>query len=160
MGPYSSVGGIAATLLQYLVVIGVVALGCLPSLTVSDFRARLDSWPTDRFLVNYLLLVGVIALGQGVAVVAGWQVLHVGSTQSDPQFRASRLIAVLVAYPIVVWALGITGVRLYCWQRSIEQWLTPRTIAGLGVAAGIYVVTVIGAAIVLFIAALFFALPT
>jgi len=158
--PYSSIGEIATTLLQYLAVIGVVALGCLPSLTVSDFRARLDSWPTDRFPVNYLLLVGVIALGQGVAIVVGWQVLHIGSTQSDPQFRELRLIAVLIAYPIIVWGLGIIGVRLYCWQRSVEQWLTPRTIAGLGVAAGMYIVTLIGAALVLFIAALFFALPT
>ncbi|AXG07149.1 hypothetical protein DU500_12345 [Haloplanus rubicundus] len=160
MIPYSSIGEIATTLLQYLAVLGVVALGCLPSLTVSDFRARLDSWPTDRFPVNYLLLVGVIALGQGVAIVAGWQVLHIGSTQSDPQFRELRLIAVLIAYPIIVWGLGIIGVRLYCWRRSVEQWLTLRTIAGLGVAAGMYIVTLIGAAIVLFIAALFFALPT
>ena len=160
MIPYSSIGEIATTLLRYLAVIGVVALGCLPSLTVSDFRSRLDSWPTDRFLVNYLLLVGVIALGQGVAIVAGWQVLHIGSTQTDPQFRELRLIAMLVAYPIIVWALGIIGVRLYCWQQSVEQWLTLRTIAGLGVAAGMYIVTLIGAAIVLFIAALFFALPT
>ena len=160
MIPYSSIGEIATTLLRYLAVIGVVALGCLPSLTVSDFRSRLDSWPTDRFLVNYLLLVGVIALGQGVAIVAGWQVLHIGSTQTDPQFREFRLIAMLVAYPIIVWALGIIGVRLYCWQQSVEQWLTLRTIAGLGVAAGMYIVTLIGAAIVLFIAALFFALPT
>jgi hypothetical protein len=158
--PYSSIGEIATTLLQYLAVIGVVALGCLPSLTVSDFRARLDSWPTDRFPVNYLLLVGVIALGQGVAIVAGWQMLQIGSTQTDPQFRAFRLIAVLVAYPIAVLGLGIVGVRLYCWQRSVEQWLTLRTIAGLGVAAGMYIVTLIGAAIVLFITALFFALPT
>jgi hypothetical protein len=160
MIPYSSIGELATTLLQYLAVIGVVALGCLPSLTVSDFRARLDSWPTDRFPVNYLLLVGVIALGQGAAIVVGWQVLHIGSTQSDPQFRELRLIAVLIAYPITVWGLGIIGVRLYCWQRSVEQWLTPRTIAGLGVAAGMYIVTLIGAALVLFIAALFFALPT
>jgi hypothetical protein len=160
MIPYSFIGEIATTLLQYLAVIGVVALGCLPSLTVSDFRARLDSWPTDRFPVNYLLLVGVIALGQGVAIVVGWQVLHIGSTQSDPQFRELRLIAVLIAYPIIVWGLGIIGVRLYCWQRPVEQWLTPRTIAGLGVAAGMYIVTLIGAALVLFIAALFFALPT
>ncbi len=160
MIPYSSIGELATTLLQYLAVIGVVALGCLPSLTVSDFRARLDSWPTDRFPVNYLLLVGVIALGQGVAIVVGWQVLHIGSTQSDPQFRELRLIAVLITYPIIVWGLGIIGVRLYCWQRSVEQWLTPRTIAGLGVAAGMYIVTLIGAALVLFIAALFFALPT
>jgi hypothetical protein len=160
MIPYSSIGELATTLLQYLAVIGVVALGCLPSLTVSDFRARLDSWPTDRFPVNYLLLVGVIALGQGVAIVVGWQVLHIGSTQSDPQFRELRLIAVLIAYPIIVWGIGIIGVRLYCWQRSVEQWLTPRTIAGLGVAAGMYIVTLIGAALVLFITALFFALPT
>jgi len=158
--PYPSIGEIATTLLQYLAVIGVVALGCLPSLTVSDFRARLDSWPTARFPVNYLLLIGVIALGQGVAIVVGWQVLHIGSTQSDPQFRELRLIAVLIAYPIIVWGLGIIGVRLYCWQRSVEQWLTHRTIAGLGVAAGMYIVTLIGAALVLFIAALFFALPT
>ncbi|WP_251330812.1 hypothetical protein [Haloplanus pelagicus] len=160
MIPYSSIGEIATTLLQYLAVIGVVALGCLPSLVVSDFRARLDSWPTDRFPVNYLLLVGVLALGQAVAIVAGWQVLHIGSTQSDPQFREFRLIAVLVAYPIAVLGLGTVGVRLYCWQRSMEQWLTLRTIAGLGVAAGMYIVTLMGAAIVLFIAALFFALPT
>ncbi len=160
MIPYSSLGDIATTLLQYLAVIGVVALGCLPSLTVSDFRARLDSWPTDRFLLNYSLLVGVVALGQGVAVVAGWQVFRIGSTQADPQFRGLRLIALLVAYPIAVLGLGTAGVRLYCWQRSMEQWLTLRTIAGLAVATGMYIVTLIGAAIVLFVAALFFALPT
>jgi len=160
MIPYSSIGDIAMTLLQYLAVIGVVALGCLPSLAVSDFRARLDNWPTDRFPVNYLLLVGVIALGQGVVMVAGWQVLHIGSTQNDPQFREFRLIAVLVAYPIAVWGLGTIGGRLYCRHQSTEQWLTLRTIAGLGVAAGMYIVTLTGAALVLFIAALFFALPT
>lgn len=160
MLPYSSIGDLATTLLQYLAVIGIVALGCLPSLTVSDFRARIDSWPTDRFPVNYLLLVGVLALGQGVAIAAGWQVLHIGSTQNDPKFRAGRLIAVLIAYPITVLGLGTIGVRLYCWQRSMEQWLTLRTIAGLGVAAGMYIVTLMGAAIVFFIAALFFALPT
>jgi hypothetical protein len=110
--------------------------------------------------VNYLLLVGVIALGQGVAIVAGWQVLQIGSTQTDPQFRALRLIAVIMAYPITVLGLGTVSVRLYYWQRSMEQWLTLRTIAGLGVAAGMYIVTLIGAGIVLFIAALFFALPT
>ena len=114
---------------------------------------------SDRVSLVLVSFVSIALVGGGNEE-PGWQVLHIGSTQSDPQFREIRLIAVLVAYPIVVWALGITGVRLYCWQRSIEQWLTPRTIAGLGVAAGIYVVTVIGAAIVLFIAALFFALPT
>lgn len=160
MIPYSSVGEVATTLLQYLAIIGVVALGCLPSLAVSDFRVRLDSWPTDRLPVNYLLLVGVIALGQGVVMAAGWQLFHIGSTQSDPQFRGVRFIAVLIAYPIAVLGLGTLGVRLYCWRRSMEQWLTLRTIAGLGVAAGMYTVTLIGAAIVLVIAALFFALPT
>jgi hypothetical protein len=110
--------------------------------------------------VNYLLLVGVIALGQGVATVAGWQMLHIESTQNDPQFRGVRLIGVLMAYPIAVFGLGTIGVRLYCWRRSMEQWLTLRTIAGLGIAAGMYIVTLVGAAIVLFISALFFALPT
>jgi len=157
---YSLIGDVATTLLQYLAIIGVVALGCLPSLVVSDFRDRLDRWPTDRFLINYLLLVGIIALGQWVVIVAGWQVLHIGSTQSDPQFRAGRLVAVLLAYPITVLGLGTMGVRLYCWQQSLEQWLTPRTIIGLGAAVGMYVVTFTGAAIVFFIGSLFFALPT
>ena len=160
VNPYSSVGDVATTVLQYLAVIGVVALGCLPSLAVSEFRARLGGWPTDRLPVNYSLLVGVIALGQVVAIAAGWQVLHIGSTRNDPQFRELRLIAVLIAYPVTAFGLGTMGVRLYCWRRSMEQWLTLRTIAGLGVAAGMYVVTLIGAAIVLLIAALFFALPT
>ena len=160
MSPYSSIGDVATTLLQYLAVIGVVALGCLPSLAVSDVRSRLDNWPTERFPVNYLLLVCVIALGQGVAIVAGWQMLHIGSTQSDPQFRGGRLLAVLIGYPMAVWGLGTVGVRLYCWRQSMEQWLTSRTIAGLGVATGIYILTLIGAAVLLFIAALFFALPT
>ena len=102
----------------------------------------------------------MVALGQGVAVVAGWQGLRIGSTQADPQFRGLRLIALLVAYPIAVLGLGTAGVRLYCWQRSMEQWLTLRTIAGLAVTTGMYIVTLIGAAIVLFVAALFFALPT
>ena len=93
-------------------------------------------------------------------MAAGWQLFHIGSTQSDPQFRGVRFIAVLIAYPIAVLGLGTLGVRLYCWRRSMEQWLTLRTIAGLGVAAGMYTVTLIGAAIVLVIAALFFALPT
>jgi hypothetical protein len=157
---YSSIGDIATTLLQYLAVIGVVALGCLPSLAVSEFRARLDRWPTDRFPVNYSLLVGVVALGQWVVIVAGWEALRIGSTQSDPQFRAGRLLAVVIAYPLTALGLGTAGVRLYCWRRSMEQWLTLRTIGGLGVAAGMYVVTLVGAGIVLFIAALFVALPT
>jgi len=42
----------------------------------------------------------------------------------------------------------------------MEQWLTLRTVAGFGVAAGTYIVTVTGAAAVLRIAAPFFPLPT
>lgn len=160
MLPYSSIGDIATTVLQYLAVIGVVGLGCLPSLMVSDVRARLGSWPTDRFPVNYALLVGAIALGQAAVLIAGWEVFHIGSTPEDPQFRAVRLLAILIGYPITALGAGAVGVRLYCWHRSMEQWLTPRTIAGLGVAVVGYIPTVVGAAILLFIGALFFALPT
>lgn len=160
MFPYSSIGDIATTLLQYLAVIGVVGLGCLPSLMISDVRARLNSWPTDRFPVNYVLLICTIALGQAVVLIAGWDVLHIGSTQEDPQFRAVRLLAILVGYPITVLGVSTVGVRLYCWHRSMEQWLTPRTIAGLGAAAVGYIATLAGAGIILFIIALFFALPT
>jgi hypothetical protein len=158
--PYSSIGDIATTLLQYLTVIGIVGLGCLPSLMISDVRARLDSWPTDRFPVNYVLLIGAIALGQAAVLIAGWDVLHIGSTREDPQFRAVRLLVILIGYPITVLGIGTVGVRLYCWHRSMKQWLTPRTIAGLGVAAVGYIATLAGAAILLFIGALFFALPT
>jgi hypothetical protein len=160
MGSQSLAGGVATTLVQYLVLLGVVALGCLPSLAVSDVRARLDGWPTDRFLANYSLLIGVVALGQWIVVAAGWGVLDVGSTPSDPRFRAGRLLALLIGYPVAVLGFGAAGVRLYCWRRSVEQWLTLRTLAGLGVAAGMYVVTLVGAAIVLFVAALFVGLPT
>lgn len=160
MLPYSSMGDIATTLLQYLAVIGVVALGCLPLLMISDVRAQLDSWPTDRFSMNYVLLVGGIALGQAVVLIAGWDVLHIGSTREDPQFRAVRLLAILIGYPITMLGVGTVGVRLYCWHRSMEQWLSPRTIAGLGVAAVGYIATLTGAAIIVFLGALFFALPT
>ncbi|MFD1633500.1 hypothetical protein ACOZ4L_09910 [Haloplanus ruber] len=160
MIPYSIIGDVATTLLQHLAVVGVVALGCLPSLMISDVRTRLGRWPTDRLPVNYALLVGGIALGQIVVLVAGWKLLHIGSTPQDPRFRAGRLGAVLVSYPIAVLGLGTLGVRLYCWRQAAEQWLTLRTVAGLGVAAGMYIVTLTGAVIVLFIAALFVALPT
>ena len=40
------------------------------------------------------------------------------------------------------------GVRLYCRHRSKKQWLTPRTIAGLGATVGWYILTMFGAAIV------------
>jgi hypothetical protein len=160
MLPYSSVGEIGTTLLQYLVMIGVVALGCLPSLEVSRFRTRLADWPTGRLLINYSLFVGVIALGQVIVIVGGWEVLRIGSTQSDPQFRALRLVALLIGYPIAVLGLGIGSVRLYCWRRSKAQWLTLRTIAGLGIAAGLYATILVGAMIVLTIIAIFVALPT
>ncbi|ESS03688.1 MAG: hypothetical protein A07HR67_02087, partial [uncultured archaeon A07HR67] len=48
MSPSIPLSSVVTTLLQYLAGIGVVALGCLPSLAVSNVRARLDNWPTDR----------------------------------------------------------------------------------------------------------------
>jgi hypothetical protein len=110
--------------------------------------------------LNYVLLVGVIAVGQVAVLVVGWDLLQIGSTQADPQFRLSRFVGLLIGYPIAWLAIGVTGVRLYCSHQSKDQWLTPRTIAGLTVAAGMYIVTVVVAAIVLLIVSIFVGLPT
>jgi hypothetical protein len=66
----------------------------------------------------------------------------------------------LIGYPITGLAIGVTGARLYYSHQSKDQWLTPRTIAGLTVATGMYIVTVVGAAIVLLIVGIFIGLPT
>jgi hypothetical protein len=153
-------GSVVTTLLQYLAGIGVVALGCLPSLAVSNVRARLDNWPTDRLVSNYLLVSVAIAAGQWAVIIGGWELLHIGSTQADPQFRALRLVALLVGYPLAVLGVGSVGVRLYCRDTREDQWLTPRTLAGLGATAVWYIVTTFGAAIVVLIISLFTALPT
>lgn len=153
-------GSVVTTLLQYLAGIGVVALGCLPSLAVSNVRARLGSWPTDRLVSNYLLLTVVVAAGQWAVIIGGWELLHIGSTQADPQFRAPRLVALLVGYPLAVLGVGSVGVRLYCRTNRDEQWLTPRTLAGLGATVVWYIGTMFVTAIVILIIGLFFALPT
>jgi hypothetical protein len=160
MSPSISLSSVVTTLLQYLVGIAVVALGCLPSLAVSNVRARLGGWPTDRLVSNYLLLVVVVAAGQWAVIVGGWELLHIGSTQADPQFRALRLVALLVGYPLAVLGVGTVGVRLYCRDTREDQWLTPRTLAGLGATVVWYIATVFGAAIVVLIIGLFVALPT
>lgn len=156
----SFLGAFGTTLIQYLAIFGVVALGCLPSLEVTSFRTRIETWPTDRFWLNYVLLVGVIAVGQVAVIVVGWNLLRIGSTQADPQFRLSRFFGLLIGYPITGLAIGVTGARLYYSHQSKDQWLTPRTIAGLTVATGMYIVTVVGAAIVLLIVGIFIGLPT
>ncbi len=157
---FASAGQAASTLLQYALLIGVVALGCLPSLEVSRFRTRLDGWPTERFPVNYLLVVGAVALGQVVVLVGGWELLEIGSTQSDPRFRGGRLVGLFFCYPMAVVGFGTAAVRLRCRRRSDEQWLNARTVAGLVAAAGAYFVTVLGAAMIVAIVAIFTALPT
>ena len=160
MSPSITVSSIATTLLQYLAGIAIVAFGCLPSLAVSNFRTRLGRWPTDRLAVNYGLLVVVIAAGQWALIIGLWELLRIGSTQADPQFREARLLLLLVGYPFAVLGVGTVGVRLYCRRRSKEQWLTPRTIAGLGATIGWYILTMFGAAIVVTIIGIFIALPT
>jgi len=156
----SFVGAFGTTLIQYLVIFGVVALGCLPLLGVTAVRRRIETWPTDRFWLNYVLLVGVIAVGQVAVVVVGWDLLRIGSTPADPQFRISRFVGLLIGYPIAGLGIGVTSVRLYCSHQSKDQWVTPRTIAGLTIAAGMYIVTVVVAAIVLLIVGIFIGLPT
>ena len=160
MSPSITVSSIATTLLQYLAGIVIVAFGCLPSLAVSNFRTRLGRWPTNRLAINYGLLVVVIAAGQWALIVGSWDLLRIGSTQADPQFRATRLLVLLVGYPVAVLGIGTVGVRLYCRHHAKEQWLTPRTIAGLGATVGWYILTMFGAAIVVTIIGIFIALPT
>jgi uncharacterized membrane protein len=154
--PSTLPGNALTTLLQYAAGVGIVALGCLPLLEIDPVRTRLERWPTDRLAVNYLSLAVAVAAGQWAVVLLGWQVLQIGSTQADPQFRAGRLFALLVGYPIAVACAGIV------WDRSsaTEQRLTPRAIVGLGVTVVFYVVTALGAALVVTVVALFTALPT
>ena len=149
-------GSILTTLLQYAVGVGIVALGCLPVLALEPVRTRLTRWPTDRLTANYLVVATVIAAGQWVVVLVGWPVLHIGSTQADPQFRGGRLIALLVGYPVTMFGVGLVG----GWLSDARRWLTPRVIAGLGVTVVFYIVTVLGATLIVFIVVLFTALPT
>ena len=144
------------TLLQYAAGVGVVALGCLPLLEIGPVRTRLERWPTDRLTVNYLSVAVAVAAGQWAVVLLGWQVLQIGSTQADPQFRGGRLAALLVGYPVALFGAGVVWGRLF----ATTRWLTPRVIAGLGVTAVFYVVTVLGALLVAAVVALFTALPT
>lgn len=160
MSPSIPPGSVVTTLLQYLAGIAVVALGCLPSLAVSSVRTRLGSWPTDRLVSNYLLMSVIVAVGQWAVILGGWELLHIGSTQADPQFRAPRLVALLVGYPLAVLGFGTVGVRLYCRNTRDEQWLTPRTLAGLGATVVWYIGTTFATAIVVLIIGLFIALPT
>jgi len=67
-------GSILTTVAQYLVGVGIVALGCLPLLEIGPVYTRLTRWPTDRLAVNYLLFAVVVAVGQWALVLIGWQV--------------------------------------------------------------------------------------
>ena len=149
-------GSILTTVAQYLVGVGIVALGCLPLLEIGPVYTRLTRWPTDRLAVNYLLFAVVVAVGQWALVLIGWQVLQIGSTPADPQFRAGRLVALVIGYPVALVAAGIIGDRL----SATDPWLTRRAIAGLGVTVVFYIVTVLGAVLVVAVVALFTALPT
>ena len=156
MVPSMSLGSILTTFVQYLLGAGIVALGCLPLLEIGPIRTRLARWPTDRLAMNYLSMVVVVAVGQWALVIIGWQVLQIGSTQADPQFRAGRLLALVVGYPVALVAAGVIGDRL----SVTDPWLTRRAIAGLCVTVVFYVVTMLGAMLVVTIIALFTALPT
>ena len=149
-------GSILTAVAQYLVGVGIVALGCLPLLEIGPVYTRLTRWPTDRLAVNYLLFAVVVAVGQWALVLIGWQVLQIGSTPADPQFRAGRLVALVIGYPVALVAAGLIGDRL----SATDPWLTRRAIAGLGVTVVFYIVTVLGAVLVVAIVALFTALPT
>ena len=149
-------GSILTTVAQYLVGVGIVALGCLPLLEIGPVYTRLTRWPTDRLAVNYLLFAVVVAVGQWALVLIGWQVLQIGSTPADPQFRAGRLVALVIGYPVALVAAGLIGDRL----SATDPWLRRRVIAGLGVTVVFDIVTVLGAVLVVAIVALFTALPT
>jgi len=149
-------GSILTTVAQYLAGVGIVALGCLPLLEIGPVYTRLTRWPTDRLAVNYLLFAVAVAVGQWALVIIGWQVLQIGSTPADPQFRAGRLVALVIGYPVALVAAGLIGDRL----SATDPWLTRRAIAGLGVTVVFYIVTVLGAVLVVAIVALFTALPT
>lgn len=148
------------TLIQYLLLFGIVAVGYLPTLWVAQFRTRLSKWPTDRLAMNFMLLVGVIAVGQVIVVVSGWELLQIGSTKADPRFRGGRLFALLIGYPVAILGLGTMTGRLYYTRQSSKDWLTPRTIGGLSLATGWYILVLILAGGVLMLISLFFALPT
>jgi len=144
------------TVVQYAAGIGVVALGCLPVLLITPVRTRLARWPTGRLAVNYLLIAVTVALGQWAVILFGWERLHIGSTRADPPFRALRLIALFVGYPTATLGVGVIGSRLL----GAGHWLTFRTVAALGATVVFYVLTVLGASLVVLIIGLFTALPT
>ena len=136
-----------------LIATGVVSIVCSPILGVKSVRSLIEEWPNDRLVVNYVLLVIGVVLGHWIVIVTLWQPLEVNS-------NLSRLLGIILGYPVVLCVVGAAVLRLRNRRRSIPQTMTPRAVAGLGLGVILYIFSGLALAFILLLIGIFTALPT
>ena len=136
-----------------LIATGVVSIVCSPILGVKSVRSLIEEWPKDRLVVNYVLLVVGVVLGHWIVIVTLWQPLAVNS-------NLSRLLGIIIGYPVALWVVGAAVLRLRNRRYSIPQTMTPRAVAGLGLGVVLYVFSGLALGFIVLLIGIFTALPT
>lgn len=149
MEPIALLGRVA----PLVVATGVVSIVCSPILGVESVRSLIEDWPNDRLVVNYVLLVIGVVLGHWIVIVTLWQPLEVNS-------NLSRLLGIIIGYPVVLWVVGAAVLRLRNRRCSIPQTMTPRAVAGLGLGVVLYIFSGLALAFIVLLIGIFTALPT
>ena len=132
---------------------GVVSIVCSPILGVKSVRSLIEEWPKDRLVINYLLLVIGVVLGHWIVIVMLWQPLEMNSS-------VSRVFGIIIGYPVVLCVVSVAVIRLRNRRYSIPQTMTPRAVAGLGLGVILYIFSGLALAFIVFLIAIFTALPT
>jgi hypothetical protein len=135
-----------------IVAVGIFSAVCSPVLGVDSVRPLLETWPSDRLVINYLLSVTGVVIGHWVVMVALWEPLGVGSS-------LPRLLGVVVGYPVALSALGAAAIGVRNRGRPTRRPMTLHTVAGLGLGVVLYIAAGLALAFVLFVVAIFTALP-
>jgi len=136
-----------------LVAAGIFSLACSPVLAVESVRSPLEAWPSDRLVLNYVSSIAGVVIGHWIVIVALWEPLGAGSS-------FTRALGVVTGYPVVLFAAGAAAIGLRNRRRSRSRTTTLRAVAGLGLGTVLYVLAGLALAFVLFIVAIFTALPT